>query len=67
MEDRTPEPEVQRSHKATVLERREPPLPSATRAPRASSRRDQLAQYLEEPLSEVPLIEYWLAQEAQWP
>jgi hypothetical protein len=42
-------------------------MTSTSRAPRASSRKDQLALYLEEPPTDIPLLEYWIAREAQWP
>jgi hAT family C-terminal dimerisation region len=69
VEDRTPEPEPPKAFKATVLERLAPPLSgnTTTKAPRASSRKDQLALYLEEPLTDKPLLLYWLDKQAQWP
>ncbi|KAG4427227.1 hypothetical protein IFR05_017290, partial [Cadophora sp. M221] len=34
---------------------------------RSLSRRDQLAQYLEEPTENTNPLEYWKKREAQWP
>lgn len=34
---------------------------------RSSSRKDQLAQYLEEPLCDTPPFEYWKSKNLQWP
>lgn len=70
MEERTPEPEPLKAYKTSQLERLAPPLPGTSSrgtTPRASSRKDQLALYLEEPLTEQPLLEYWHSKQAQWP
>ena len=34
---------------------------------RASLRKDQYAQYLEEPCSKMPIMEYWRSKEYEWP
>jgi hypothetical protein len=34
---------------------------------RASTRRDQYALYLEEPVTSIPVMDYWRAQESEWP
>lgn len=70
VEERTPEPELPKRFKTTVLERLAPPLAggSTGRVPaRASSRKDQLVLYLEEALTDKPLLQYWLDKQVQWP
>jgi hypothetical protein len=34
---------------------------------RASLRKDQYAQYLEEPCNKMPIMEYWRSKEYEWP
>ena len=34
---------------------------------RTSSRKDQYAQYLEEPCNKTPIMEYWRSKESEWP
>jgi hypothetical protein len=34
---------------------------------RISSRKDQYTQYLEEPVSHIPIIQYWQLKEPEWP
>ena len=56
--DKSLEPLLQKSYKDSILEQLAPPMTSTSRAPRASYRKDQLALYLEEPPTDIPLLEY---------
>ena len=47
-----------------ILSQVSPQLAAPTRA---SSRKDQYAQYLEEPVSHMPIIQYWRSKESEWP
>jgi hypothetical protein len=68
VKERTPEPEAPQQFKAFVLQRLAPPIVTVSgRVARISSRKDQLALYLKEPLTDILLLEYWLSKETQWP
>ncbi len=41
--------------------------PVASAPTRHSSRKDQFAQYLEEPVSKIPIMDYWRSRESEWP
>ena len=60
VEERTPEPEPRKAYEAEMLERLASLIAgsSSLRAPRSLSRKDQLALYLEEPLTDILLLEY---------
>ena len=49
---------------ADLLNRVAPQLVAPTRT---SSRKDQYAQYLEEPVSHIPIMQYWQLKEPEWP
>jgi hypothetical protein len=34
---------------------------------RYSSQKDQLTQYLEDALSNIPIMDYWRSKESEWP
>ena len=62
----SPEPEPQIDYLEAMLN----DLAPATERhapPRGSSRRDQLAQYLEEPTCNTPPFQYWKSKQAHWP
>jgi hypothetical protein len=41
--------------------------PQPTAPSRTSSRKDQYTQYLEEPVSNMPIMQYWRSKEPEWP
>ena len=47
-----------------LLDQVAPQLAAPTRM---SSRKDQYTQYLEEPCSKIPVMEYWRSKESEWP
>jgi len=47
-----------------ILSQVAPQLAAPTRT---SSRKDQYAQYLDEPVSKIPIMEYWRSKESEWP
>ena len=61
----TPEPPERIDYLEAMLNGLAPT--GATPAVRSSSRRDQLAQYLDEPCCETPPFQYWKLKQAQWP
>jgi hypothetical protein len=63
----SPEPKALKSYKSAILERLAPPMAFTTHTPQALARKDQLALYLKELPTDISLIEYWLAREAQRP
>ena len=64
-ESATPEPADQVDYLEAMLNGLAPT--GAAPAVRSSSRRDQLTQYLEEPVSNTPLFLYWKSKQGQWP
>jgi hypothetical protein len=65
--EKSPEQPIKKpSFLERILDARAPTR--STRVARPSSRRDQLALYLEEPpLDYISVIEYWKSRETQWP
>ena len=47
-----------------LLDQVAPQLAALTRT---LSRKDQYTQYLEEPYSKIPVMEYWWSKESEWP
>jgi hypothetical protein len=63
---KTPEPE-KKSYLEGLLDQLAPSADPSSR-PRASTRRDQLIEYLAEPLNDkIGVLEYWQMKQAQWP
>lgn len=63
----SPEPEQRVDYLEAMLNSLAPSAHGRHAPVRASSRRDQLAQYLEEPVCDIPPLQYWKAKQAQWP
>lgn len=62
----SPEPEAQIDYLENMLNGLAPTVERHGRV-RTSSRKDQLAQYLEEPVCNDPPFQYWKSKQAQWP
>ena len=61
----SPEPAKQPSYLESILDK---VAPISAQVPRPSSRRDELALYLDEPvIGHIGVMEYWRTLEYQWP
>jgi hypothetical protein len=59
-----PSPAPPVDYLVNILSQVASPLAAPTRT---SSRKDQYAQYLEEPVSQMPIMQYWRSKESEWP